>query len=120
MRQLVTSHHLLQFHELITSSTSQEPRGLDGAFLSFFNEDLRNDSLKERNLHVTGQLLWARQAFIETHKSPKAPHENHFLKKIPYSRGQGGCRNLHHMGAANGKTKVGEVKANCSEDMCGQ
>ena len=72
----------------------------------------------ESNLHIIGQLLWGLPSVHRNWQIPKAPHESHFLKKTPYSRVQGSCRNPQHVGGGgtNEKTKVGEVKANYSEE----
>lgn len=51
------------------------------------------------------------QVLTETENYPKGPQETHVLKKISCSRGQGSRRHLQHVGAANGKTKVREVRA---------
>ena len=42
-----------RFHELITFITSQEPGGLDRAFLSIFNKDLCNERFYKRGIFMS-------------------------------------------------------------------
>lgn len=92
MRQLVASYYLVGFKELIVSITSQGPRGLDLGLPVFLQQRSWEWESSKSHLISQASCFGACQVFINTDKSPKAPHANHFLKKIPYSKVQGSAK----------------------------
>lgn len=96
------THHLYYF------TGAQGSRWSLSVFLQ--QRSLQWESLKEKNFPVTPSCLGVCQVFTETHKFPKAPCENRFLKKIPYSRFQGSWRNLQHVGAEKWKQRLQRLK----------